>query len=134
MEFEIESDEEFQSTKMRVPLCQTRISLTQRQSIRKREFLDELDDDLNEAKALSLSLVRTSEYGLDSADIPKNGGAKRRGVAGAKAEGALAVSEILASEEAQSYIRQRAAALAHMDECVRPGKRNDTHALSQADD
>ncbi|KAJ1989261.1 hypothetical protein GGI25_004803 [Coemansia spiralis] len=118
--FEIESDEDFQGTKIRMPLRQTCISVTRRAGKRKQEFLDELDDDLNEAKALSLSLKRASSTDEIFEDRSRSSGnsrhAKRRGAGGVKEENLLAKSDILASEEAQQYIRQRAVALACMDE------------------
>ncbi|KAJ1890624.1 5'-flap endonuclease, partial [Kickxella alabastrina] len=56
--FDIPEDADFQSTRVRVAaLKQTRIAVS-RADKRRQEFLDELDGDLNEAKALSLSLKR----------------------------------------------------------------------------
>ncbi|KAJ2872089.1 hypothetical protein H4R27_006683, partial [Coemansia aciculifera] len=78
---------------------------------KRQEFLDDLDDELNVAKALFLSLKR----GPDPAKSGKGVGAKRRDTPAARAN-ALAKSDILASSEAQSLIRQRAAALEKMDE------------------
>ncbi|KAJ1998909.1 hypothetical protein GGI06_006167, partial [Coemansia sp. S85] len=78
----------------------------------RQEYLDDLDDDLNVAKALSLSLKR----GPDPAKRGKGAATgKRRENSVARAD-ALAKSDILASSEAQSLIRQRAVALERMDE------------------
>ncbi|KAJ1726173.1 hypothetical protein LPJ61_005369, partial [Coemansia biformis] len=55
--FEVAADEDFQSTIVRLPLRQATISL-RRISKKRQELLDELDDELSEAKALSLSLTR----------------------------------------------------------------------------
>ncbi|KAJ1642378.1 hypothetical protein LPJ64_005777 [Coemansia asiatica] len=59
MSFEIPEDEDFQSTKVRVSLQQTRIAIGKKRKLQ-QDVLDELGDDLNEAKALSLSLKRDS--------------------------------------------------------------------------
>ncbi|KAJ2382417.1 hypothetical protein H4S02_005756, partial [Coemansia sp. RSA 2611] len=81
-------------------------------SKKRQEYLDDLDDDLNVAKALSLSLKR----GPDPAKRGKGAATgKRRENSVARAD-ALAKSDILASSEAQSLIRQRAVALERMDE------------------
>ncbi|KAJ2049849.1 hypothetical protein GGH13_008857 [Coemansia sp. S155-1] len=103
-------DDDFQVTKPRPALTQSRIAV-HKVSKKQQEFLDDLDDELNVAKALSLSLKR----GPDPAKIGKGAGAKRRDTPAARAD-ALAKSDILASSEAQSLIRQRAAALEKMDE------------------
>ncbi|KAJ2059226.1 hypothetical protein GGI17_004535 [Coemansia sp. S146] len=103
-------DDDFQVTKPRAALTQSRI-VVRKVSKKRQEFLDDLDDELNVAKALSLSLKR----GPDPAKSGKGVGAKRRDTPAARAD-ALAKSDILASSEAQSLIRQRAAALEKMDE------------------
>ncbi|KAJ2028570.1 hypothetical protein H4S03_007792 [Coemansia sp. S3946] len=103
-------DDDFQVTKPRPALTQSRIAV-RKVSKKQQEFLDDLDDELNVAKALSLSLKR----GPDPAKSGKGAGAKRRDTPAARAD-ALAKSDILASSEAQSLIRQRAAALEKMDE------------------
>ncbi|KAJ2873081.1 hypothetical protein GGH93_003516 [Coemansia aciculifera] len=103
-------DDDFQVTKPRAALTQSRIAV-RKVSKKRQEFLDDLDDELNVAKALSLSLKR----GPDPAKSGKGVGAKRRDTSAARAN-ALAKSDILASSEAQSLIRQRAAALEKMDE------------------
>ncbi|KAJ2543252.1 hypothetical protein GGF49_002237 [Coemansia sp. RSA 1853] len=105
---EVSEDEDFQSTKPRVPLRQSVISV-RRVGKKRQEVIDEFDDELNEAKALSLSLTRTT----DATRFGKTP-SKRRGAHTAPRE-LLNRSDILASEEAQSYIRQRAAALERMD-------------------
>ncbi|KAJ1997779.1 hypothetical protein H4R26_005703, partial [Coemansia thaxteri] len=102
-------DDDFQATKPRVVLTQTRIAV-RRVNKRQQEFLDELDEELNEAKALSLSLQR-------GPDLPKRDkSAVRRREKSAKGTDVLAKSDILASAEAQSLIRQRAIALERIDE------------------
>ncbi|KAJ2079205.1 hypothetical protein GGI09_007946, partial [Coemansia sp. S100] len=105
-----EYDDDFQVTKPRPALTQSRIAV-RKVSKKQQEFLDDLDDELNVAKAMSLSLKR----GPDPAKSSKGAGAKRRDTPAARAD-ALAKSDILASSEAQSLIRQRAAALEKMDE------------------
>ncbi|KAJ2499347.1 hypothetical protein GGH96_003573 [Coemansia sp. RSA 1972] len=105
---DLSEDEDFQSTKPRIPLRQSAISV-RRVGKKRQEVLDEFDDELNEAKALSLSLTRTPDATKLSKTPPK-----RRGAHTTPRE-MLNRSDILASEEAQSYIRQRAAALERMD-------------------
>ncbi|KAJ2160582.1 hypothetical protein GGH19_001953 [Coemansia sp. RSA 1807] len=105
---DLSEDEDFQSTKPRLPLRQSVISV-RRVGKKRQEVLDEFDDELNEAKALSLSLTRTPDATKISKPPPK-----RRGAHTTPRE-LLNRSDILASEEAQSYIRQRAAALERMD-------------------
>ncbi|KAJ2822388.1 hypothetical protein FBU31_004609 [Coemansia sp. 'formosensis'] len=107
---ESDDDDDFQIAKPRPALTQSRIAV-RKVSKKQQEFLDDLDDDLNVAKALSLSLKR----GPDPAKGGKGVAVKRRDNPAARAD-ALAKSDILASSEAQSLIRQRAAALERMDE------------------
>ncbi|KAJ2726575.1 5'-flap endonuclease [Coemansia sp. Benny D115] len=120
--FEIPEDENFQSTKVRVNLKQSRIAVSKKDR-RREEFLDEIDDDLNEAKALSLSLKRGPD---SSADEYQQAGVKRRSRS-AKSTEELTRSDILASKEAQNYIRQRAVALEKMD----AGRFGPTHSSGQ---
>ncbi|KAJ2710708.1 hypothetical protein H4R19_003618 [Coemansia spiralis] len=104
LSIEIAEDDVFQSARVRVPLRQAAISV-RRISKKQQEVLDELDDDLCEAKALSLSLTRGPAPPLRmSRERPK------------AAAGQLERSDILACGEAQSYIRQRSVALERMDE------------------
>ncbi|KAJ1938157.1 5'-flap endonuclease, partial [Kickxella alabastrina] len=108
--FDIPEDADFQSTRVRVAaLKQTRIAVS-RVDKRRQEFLDELDGDLNEAKALSLSLKRGPDL-----DLAKPAG-KRRDTVAKSAAALMAKSDILASEDAQHFIRHRAVALEKMDE------------------
>ncbi|KAJ2645767.1 hypothetical protein IWW40_005871 [Coemansia sp. RSA 1250] len=104
--YEISEDEDFKSTKVRLPLKQSVIS-TRRVGKKRQEVLDEFDDDLNEGKALSLSLLRNSDI-----EPHKKTTAKRRNGRGAEC---LDRSDILPCKEAQDYIRQRASALEQMD-------------------
>ncbi|KAJ2077929.1 hypothetical protein H4R24_004814 [Coemansia sp. RSA 988] len=115
--FDIAEDDDFKSTRVRIPLRQTVLS-TRRVGKKRQEVLDEMDNDLNEAKALSLSL----RHGPDP-DLPKhrNQISRQKG-SRSKATELLSRSDILASKEAQSYIRQRAIALRYMDEDM-SGKR-----------
>ncbi|KAJ2784931.1 hypothetical protein H4R18_000856 [Coemansia javaensis] len=100
---EAAEDEDFQAARARAPRRQAAISV-RRVGKKAQAALDELDDDLNEAKALSLSLTR--EPRAEAVRAPT----------GRRAAELLARSDILAGEEAQSYIRQRAMALERMDE------------------
>ncbi|PIA18173.1 hypothetical protein COEREDRAFT_96315 [Coemansia reversa NRRL 1564] len=109
--FDIAEDNDFQTTKIRIPLRQTVLS-TRRVGKKRQEALDEMDDDLNEAKALSLSLRHGSELELSK---QRRVNSKRKD-ARSKATELLSRSDILASKEAQSYIRQRAVAFRYMDE------------------
>ncbi|KAI8325259.1 hypothetical protein GQ54DRAFT_295516 [Martensiomyces pterosporus] len=107
--FEISEDEDFQSTKLHVSMRQTTIA-AQKLGKRQQEFLDELDDELNEAKALSLSLKRGPE------PLRRGKPPAKRKRASSEAAALLERSDILSCTEAQSYIRQRAMALERMDE------------------
>ncbi|KAJ2805345.1 5'-flap endonuclease [Coemansia guatemalensis] len=109
--FDIEEDDDFKSTRVRIPLRQTILS-ARRVGKKRQEVLDEMDDDLNEAKALSLSL----RHGPDPELSKHRKSNSRRKEARSKAAELLNRSDILASKEAQSYIRQRAVALRYMDE------------------
>ncbi|KAJ2770226.1 hypothetical protein IWQ57_002758 [Coemansia nantahalensis] len=103
LSFVVAEDDAFQSTRVRVPLRQAAISV-RRISKKRQEVLDELDDDLCEAKALSLSLTRGSAQHCRKSKERPRGAAEQ-----------LERSDILASGEAQSYIRQRSVALELMD-------------------
>ncbi|KAJ1821883.1 hypothetical protein LPJ56_003163, partial [Coemansia sp. RSA 2599] len=105
--FEIPEDDDFQSTKVRVSLQQTRIAIGKKRRLR-QDVLDELDDDLNEAKALSLSLKRGPEKLTGKS-------AQKRRDAGPRSADALASSDILSSKDAQSFIRHRALELERID-------------------
>ncbi|KAJ2788717.1 hypothetical protein GGI18_002796 [Coemansia linderi] len=104
-------DDDFQIAKPRSTLTQSRIAV-RRVSKKRQEYLDDLDDDLNVAKALSLSLKR----GPDPAKRGKGAATGKRRENSVTRADALAKSDILASSEAQSLIRQRAVALERMDE------------------
>ncbi|KAJ2747041.1 5'-flap endonuclease [Coemansia sp. BCRC 34301] len=106
-----DDDDDFQSTKARPALRQTQIAV-HRVSKKQQAFLDDLDDDLNVAKAMSLSLKRGPD---PAANGGKGAAAKRRDNSSGRAD-ALAKSDILACSEAQSFIQQRAAVLEKMDE------------------
>ncbi|KAJ2890768.1 hypothetical protein IWW38_003952 [Coemansia aciculifera] len=81
---------------------------------KQQEFLDDLDEDLNVAKAMSLSLKRGPDPA--TAKSAKGAVAKRRDNSAAGRAEALEKSDILACSEAQSFIQQRAVALGKMDE------------------
>ncbi|KAJ2491672.1 hypothetical protein IWW37_002122 [Coemansia sp. RSA 2050] len=130
-------DDDFQIAKPRSALTQSRIAV-RKVSKKRQEFLDDLDDDLNIAKTLSLSLKR----GLDPVKRGKGvATGKRRENLVARAD-ALAKSDILASREAQNFIRQRAVALERMDEerqaadllCLNKGKTGVIETESQRSD
>ncbi|KAJ2865803.1 hypothetical protein FB639_005075, partial [Coemansia asiatica] len=111
MSFEIPEDEDFQSTKVRVSLQQTRIAIGKKRKLQ-QDVLDELGDDLNEAKALSLSLKRGPDQ-LLSKSVQQ-----RRRDAGSKSVDTFGSSDILSSKDAQSLIRHRALELERIDKEV----------------
>ncbi|KAJ1936265.1 hypothetical protein FBU59_005107, partial [Linderina macrospora] len=97
------------STRVTVPKRQSQIS-TKRITKKQQEFLDELDEDMSAAKALSLSLKRSRPGSSQLEDSAKKRGSKSKRAA------MMERSDILACSDAQGYIRERAAALAYMDE------------------
>ncbi|KAJ2707765.1 hypothetical protein FB645_000538 [Coemansia sp. IMI 203386] len=118
--FDIPEDDDFQSNKMRVSLQQTRIAIGNRGK-KQQSVLDELDDDLNEAKALSLSLKRRSDQ------LPSKPAQRRRDT-GPKSVDLLASSDVLSSQDAQSFIRHRALELERIDKEL---YERDSYAASQ---
>ncbi|KAJ1951910.1 hypothetical protein EC988_003839, partial [Linderina pennispora] len=107
--YEIPGDDDFQSTRITVPKRQSRIAIN-RLTKKQQEFMDELDEDLIAAKALSLSLKRNISDSVVSEYPAKKRESKDKKVA------RLERSDILACADAQDYIRQRAVALAYLDE------------------
>ncbi|KAJ2588557.1 hypothetical protein H4R99_007760, partial [Coemansia sp. RSA 1722] len=105
---------------MRVSLQQTRIAIGNRGK-KQQSVLDELDDDLNEAKALSLSLKRRSDQ------LPSKPAQRRRDT-GPKYVDLLASSDVLSSQDAQSFIRHRALELERIDKEL---YERDSYAASQ---
>lgn len=89
----------------RTPMAQTQIQ-AKRVSKKRQAVIDEFDNDLNEAKGLSLSLKRVTP---DESSMPLSSKRKDRAIE-------LAKSDILACEEAQNHIKQRAMAFKYQNE------------------